>query len=221
MRPHQVRALKLSGKSYCEVPNSLIKLCNIEYLNLDKNFITFSDKDISIISCLKNLKCLILSNNSISTIDKDSIGEMSKSVEILVLRDNKIKNIPIEFAKMKQIQFVDLSNNMLEIYPEALLRMENIRSIWVAFNPIKEVNCNFSHNRMLESISFTRCEILNFSANFPRSIISVSLNGNKINRINFNWENCPDLELLNLTENPKFLLPDKLKLLEDKKILIR
>lgn len=219
--PDQVRALKLREKSLQEVPQELKKITNIEYLNLEKNFITLSKNDIEVISNLRKLKCLVLSSNKISEIDNNSISLMSKSVEILVLRDNKIKKIPNGFARMEQIQFVDLSYNQLESYPEPLLKMRAIHSVWIACNPIKHVDCNFSQNQLLESICFSNCEILSFSAIFPRSISFVSLKNNNIKSIGLNWENCTNLELINLTGNPSLLLPDSAKSLESKDILVR
>ena len=159
---------------------SYIKLNNLIWLNLSKNKI----KDLGFIKkSLKNLKILIVEENSIQDLDKIFFSNL-ENIELLSFNSNNIKSLLLSYrAELKNLTYLSFSNNKISNITELIscFSIPNIKILNLSFNNISNISilCKAKYN------------YLN----------SLFLNNNKINNIDSLQELFPLLEILNLENN--------------------
>lgn len=150
--PEAVKFLNLSGKGLTAVPASVIKLVNLEKLNLSNNKISVLPKELS---GLKKLKSLNLTANaftsfpvvvtSIASLEDFEISFnniLSLPKEITALAKLKrvsaskcgLKKLPAELSKMQQLEIADLSYNDFVSIPAELTGIKNLKTLDLSFN---------------------------------------------------------------------------------------
>ena len=84
---------------------------------------------------------LVLVNNSISTLNKDSFERLAH-LEVIVLSDNKITDIPPgTFRAQKKLTYLDLShNNLSSITGEMLVGLESHTKLKISGNSLQTIS---------------------------------------------------------------------------------
>ena len=113
------------GNKFKEIPNSILNVSSLEYLNLFCNLITTIPNTID---NLKNLTSLDLSSNQVTAIP-DAIANL-KNLTSLDLSDNQITAIPDVIAQLENLTRLNLRKNPLPIPPEILNANNNPKAIF-------------------------------------------------------------------------------------------
>lgn len=143
-----------------ESKDSYIKLIKVRYLDLSYNKI---EKIPSLITKLKNLKCLILRRNLLSILSNDfkllnslvsldlsenkfkAIPECLfelPSLETLNLNVNYIDNLDVQGLIVNSIKYFYLANNNFTQIPHDLAKIKNLNHLALDSNKITEINPN-------------------------------------------------------------------------------
>ncbi|PRQ37438.1 putative protein kinase RLK-Pelle-LRR-XII-1 family [Rosa chinensis] len=164
----KLTGLDLGGNSfYGSIPSSLCASPNLERLVLESNNLTI-DKftpEVNILSCLATLtklRKLWLSDNPLNAMLPFSLGNLSTSLEYMILRNcnmsGKIPNdignlsslifldfglnelsgsIPTTIGRLQKLQVFNLSNNILQGYvPDELCQLKNLGDLLLQGNQL-------------------------------------------------------------------------------------
>lgn len=141
------------------VPDFLSQLSNLTFLELSFNNLTGPIP--SSLSKLSNLRSLRLDRNRLTGPIPDSFGDFGGEDFYLVLSHNQLSGqIPDSLGKKKDFAHIDLSRNKLEGDPNAL----------------------FGSDKTIQVVDLSR-NLLEFDlskVDFPKSLVSLDLNHNKI-----------------------------------------
>ncbi|MBS1651799.1 MAG: leucine-rich repeat domain-containing protein [Bacteroidetes bacterium] len=124
--------LVLRKKKLKEFPLSILRLTNLQYLDLSKNNI----KEIpDSISQLKNLQVLILSKNNLVALPA-TIGSL-QNLKILNVNQNNLTALPYSIGKLSKLNYLDLWSNELDYFPESMkdlieLKWVDLRNILIS-----------------------------------------------------------------------------------------
>ncbi|NCN07924.1 leucine-rich repeat domain-containing protein [Candidatus Falkowbacteria bacterium] len=99
--------LDISNKALTRLPDYIIRLDNLEELNISNNKLTGSLP--AEIKNLSKLKILDLSNNLMTGIPAE-IGQLP-NLEILNLANNQLTGLPYELGNLKNLKTLNLSGN--------------------------------------------------------------------------------------------------------------
>ncbi|GIV27887.1 MAG: hypothetical protein KatS3mg027_1701 [Bacteroidia bacterium] len=223
----QIKSIKQIDISFIEELNIknaikvLKQLPNLETLDLsgiDKlNVIPENIKEI------KNLKTLKINHMDYYFNYKKSLDRLSSlKIKSLYLKnnglDNKHKPLPHSIVKLKELEFIDLSDNFFESLPIELFKLTNLKTIIISHNnnTLQNIGDSIINLKNLEKIDLSN----NWKLNGKQTIISLSklpnlkildLSGCRLDTIPDEIMNFPALEKLILTNNPELNFADLLK----------
>lgn len=123
--------LNLEHNWLSKLPSSCGSLINLKYLHLGNNYITY----LTDISNLKKLKFLTLDNNKLSNIPNLESDELT----ILRINNNMLKYIP-STRRLVNLESFDCHNNMLNMLPEDILLLHNLKRVTVYDNKLDDDN---------------------------------------------------------------------------------
>ncbi|KCZ78721.1 hypothetical protein H311_00241, partial [Anncaliia algerae PRA109] len=153
--------LDLSNNCITELPNEICKLRNLTWLNISHNKLRqlpFSFGD------LNKLEELGLGKNLLESLP--NLNNLSQ-LRILSLFSNKLTSFEIEAFTIKKI---DLSDNLLETFPNCLLNITNLELVNLRNNKIKSINLNNSFNSDLRSIDLSKNQLECIPFKFIKSV---------------------------------------------------
>lgn len=120
-QPDQVIKLSLRKQGLKEFPKDVLKLKNLQYLDLSKNKIeSLPDSIIQ----LKQLQVLIVSKNELVALP-NNIGNLS-NLRYFKAGQNKIARIPFSFGSLEKLEYLDFWDNELDYFPESLNKLVNL-----------------------------------------------------------------------------------------------
>nr|BAE34252.1 unnamed protein product [Mus musculus] len=137
---------------------------------------------------LNDLKRIDLTSNLISEIDEDAFRKLPRLQE-LVLRDNKIKQLP---ELPNTLTFIDISNNRLGrkgIKQEAFKDMYDLHNLYITDNSLDHIPLplpeslralHLQNNDILEMHEDTFCNVKNLTY-VRKALEDIRLDGNPIN----------------------------------------
>ncbi|XP_061196141.1 uncharacterized protein LOC133204431 [Saccostrea echinata] len=208
LQSHSLQTLDISFNRIRNLQQSTFeKLSNILYLNVSHNQIT--DLQFDFLGVIPKLRHLILRNNKIVIIhSKEIYSRYNSSLQLLDLRNNKIKTIlPKALHWLSFLSKLLLSNNSITNTDDYFSRsMKMLVEVDMSFNSISIITDNmFSGLRRLGylNLQHNQIQVLNdFSFSTLTSLQTLNLAFNKIHTINrMAFENMVSLTKLNLTGN--------------------
>ncbi|XP_062583972.1 relaxin receptor 2-like [Saccostrea cucullata] len=208
LQSHSLQTLDISFNRIRNLQQGTFEeLSHILYLNVSHNQIT--DLQMDFLGVLPELRHLILRNSEIVMIhSKEIYSQFNSSLELLDLRNNKIKTIfPKALHWLSSLSNLLLSNNAITNTDDYFSRsMEMLVEVDLSFNSISNITDNmFSGLRRLGYLNLqnNQIQILNdFSFSTLASLQKLNLAFNKIHTINkMAFENMVSLTKLNLTGN--------------------
>lgn len=113
-----------------------------------------------------------------------------EKVESLALIGQKLKKLPKDIVKLKNLKYLDISRNQITALPAELGQLTKLEELNASMNKIEEIH---------DSV-FTL-----------KRLIVLKLRRNKLGRLPASIGNLNRLELLDLNNNPLWLLPRELK----------
>lgn len=120
--PNSVYRLSLRGKKLKTFPMDIIKLINLQELDLSKNKLDSIPNEIGE---LKNLQVLDVSSNNLEYLP-DSIGKL-KNLRKLAAGRNEIVAIPKQIGGAESLEILDLWSNQISIFPDELNKLKKLR----------------------------------------------------------------------------------------------
>ncbi|CRK89702.1 CLUMA_CG003464, isoform A [Clunio marinus] len=120
-----ITRIDVSHNSLTEVPNELLTLISLRYLNLSQNKLNFVPvEDVT---------------TPVKT-KRDKKFEYNVPVlEELYLQDNRLESIPSSLFRLPSLHILDISNNKLQELPFDLWKSPKLRELNVAFNLLKDL----------------------------------------------------------------------------------
>ncbi|XP_027182366.1 probable LRR receptor-like serine/threonine-protein kinase At3g47570 [Coffea eugenioides] len=194
------------------IPDALGDLRLLRFLALYGNNLTSSptSMELSFITSLtkcKNLVYLDLGPNPLNGLLPASIGNLSASLEMLVLETSEIKGtIPSQTGNLTNLLLLDLqSNHLTGGIPTALKNLQNLQGLAVGDNNLNDTLDNLCNLHSLTSVDLTTNK---FSRFLPQcfgnmtSLRDLQLGNNfLVSAIPNSFWNLKDLLQLNLSSN--------------------
>jgi len=142
--PLNLRMLYLDQNNLNDIPQELKRLQHLEVFSIKNNFITEIKHNDFV--RMKYLKYLTLAQNRITTINELALKELV-SLQKLDISDNQIASLNARTfgdmsrsTKVKQLETVKLSNNLLSSIPKFLPR--SVQELWLDSNNINILEWN-------------------------------------------------------------------------------
>ena len=157
------------------------------------------------------------------------------NLTILYINGNKLRTVPANLADIKQLETVDLSNNLISLIPNRFCTLRNLRALNLSGNNLEFLPVGFAQLRQLEELllahnqlaelrdnfgELSKLEILDLSHNrliiLPDSIANFNrleefnLRGNRLKELPATIEQLSSLVLLDLSHNDLKELPNEL-----------
>ena len=120
--PGSVYRLSLRGKKLKAVPLEILKLKNLQELDLSKNKLDSLPNEIG---RLKNLEVLDVSSNKLEYFP-DSIGKL-KNLKKIAAGKNELLAIPPQIGELENLEVLDLWSNQIGIFPDELNNLKKLR----------------------------------------------------------------------------------------------
>ncbi|GAY68466.1 hypothetical protein CUMW_264350 [Citrus unshiu] len=195
--------LDLQDNSFSSfIPNTFGNLRNLEWLNLQDNYLTSSTPELSFLSSLSNCKSLRLiglSNNPLDGIlPKTSVGNLSLSLEDFKMHNCNISGgIPEEISNLTNLITIDLGGNKLN------------GSILITLSKLQKLQgLDLDDNKLEGSISDDICRLA--------ELYELELDGNKLSgSIPACFSNLIALRILSLGSNELTSIPSTFWNLKD------
>ncbi|MEA1954799.1 MAG: leucine-rich repeat-containing protein kinase family protein [Campylobacterota bacterium] len=139
------------------------------------------------------------------------IYELAETLEVLDMSDNQLSSLPDDFAKLKNLKIVFLSNNLFIEFPSVLAQCLKLSMIGIRNNQI--------HTLGEDALPLsTRWLILTDNAleSLPESLGSLKLlqkcmlSGNRLRSLPKSMRACKNLELLRLSANSFETIPEEI-----------
>ncbi|CAL6341707.1 unnamed protein product [Bathycoccus prasinos] len=127
--------LDLSECGLRTVPEEVLRLRNLEFLNLGKNKLHALPDSFA--KDLPNLKILFCLANEFRKVP-DVLGEM-EHLFMLSFKQNRVSEIPEQSLPIASLGWLILSDNEIEVLPKSLGKCRKMRKLMLAGNKIKEL----------------------------------------------------------------------------------
>lgn len=149
-----LRHLQLSNGRNSDLPENLGLFQQIERLNLSYQHYT-AKSNWTELGKLEQLKSLDLSG-SLSRIKKipEEVFKL-KQLEFLYLGDNNLKNLPKDLNSLTQLRVLDLGHNNFKHFPELLLDLPNLDTLIINAQAIDSLPLELLELKQLQKLQVT------------------------------------------------------------------
>ena len=219
VNPTTVKSLDLSDQKLTQLPNDIIKLINLEKIDIGSNpdldlvqafnilkqigslkILWLTDGKIKAIpnniSQLKNLEEIWLDDNELTSFPEPV--KQLKNLKYLKLFSNEIKNLSFKKEELPNLIHIDLCYNKFETFPVQLSALSSLKRIIIWSNSISKIPTSIKRFRNIEEINLESNNLTSLPKQFGQleSIQKLSLRGNKLSDKSIN----PIYKLYNLTD---------------------
>lgn len=134
--PEQIKILDMSYGSIAELPSNFSQLKNLEVCFFSFNLFTKFPEVLS--NCLK-LRVIGFKSCSIAELSENALP---KSLEWLILTDNKLTKLPKSIGKLENLRKLALAGNLLTSLPSEITNCKNLEFIRISANRFQETPFN-------------------------------------------------------------------------------
>ena len=188
-----IKKLSLLSNRIASVENAFSALemsVEIVWLDLTENLLTKLDKfDFGV--KFQNLETLILNDNKISTIERDTFKYMKKLKNLYLIQNNLLDIKNFTFSSLSLLKELDLSNNSIsDLFRETFFGLANLSQLVLNQNYLTHLNdFVFYELSSLEKLQLKSNQIEFVSSNMfncsNSSIIEINLSENRVKSLNF------------------------------------
>jgi len=198
----KVKKLALSGDSLNKFSQQILKLRNLEEIDLESSDNFDVSYAISILAKLKNLKKLWISDIKISGFNR--IADL-KNLEELDLDNVGITALPVEISNLKRLREVNLEDNpqlnMIQVC-DVLSKLETLKALWLGKNKLSTLPEEILELKTLEDLWLDGNEFSEIPAPIKRLKIKyVSFFDNKLTKLDLKTGDFGSLNNINLCYN--------------------
>ena len=222
VNPLIVKSLDLSDKHITQLSNEIIRLTNLEKINIGSNPGLDLSQAFDLLKQIKGLKELVLSSCKIKTIP-DNISQL-RNLEDLSLDDNELAEFPDPIKQLKSLKYLDLFSNKIKklhfkngelsnliyinlcynefkIFPVQLSVLPNLKRIIIWNNSIREIPKGIGRLKNIEEINLEGNNLTSLPRQFGQleSIRKLCLRDNQLSdsriSIIYKLQNLKDLDL--------------------------
>ena len=199
-------------------------LYNLKHLMFKGNHITQIDQKA--FYDLYSLISLSLTDNLISFLPKDLFAHQ-KNLQVLSIRNNKLRKVDYLFKNMTKLQLLNLGNNRIRYIKESFFKqlpairvldlhgnrikhlaaqgfahLPNLRFLILRDNLFGSIEFDFGKNRHLELLDLTNCQLTSVIKKLPHTVSDLRLSENHITEIGqHDFANTKQIRLLVLNHN--------------------
>ncbi|NGX31527.1 MAG: hypothetical protein K940chlam8_00898 [Chlamydiae bacterium] len=197
----RVKRLDLSSSKLTTIPEWVLQLENLEYLNVSNNH--FDAEEVKKVFDMKHVKVLVARNCNLKTedlkgLDKnnlltkldlsanslhvllDQVAQID-SLRQLYLADNNLEGLPVFFNNFRSLDELDLSHNALDEDAFKYMKDIQIRQLDLSYNKIKIIPDYFAKTVLKQNLKVFNTDY-NPVKEFPKSRKVASVGGG------FHWE---------------------------------
>jgi internalin A len=204
--------LNLSNLDLTAIPDSTVRLAQLQSLDLSVNQITTIP---DFLAQLAQLRALYITHNGITAIP-DSLAKLTQ-LQSLSLHDNQITAIPDSLAQLAQLQSLFLFNNQITAIPDSLAQLTQLQGLSLHGNQITAIPDSLAQLTQLQSLDLSGNQITAIPDSLARltQLQSLDLSGNQITTIPDSLAQLTQLQSLDLSGNQITTIPDSLAALEN------
>ncbi len=194
-------AYKLSSiNEIISKPSQLIKLSNLQLLNLENNKLTQLGPEFAYLS---NMYIMVSKKNPITYIDPAFASKTS--LLYLELYDTKLDSLPREIEQMGGLELLRIVGNSTDTLriSDSIKRMVNLREITIRDANLYNFPSFICRSKKLEVVSLVNCKVdsIPFEIQWMENLKVLNLQGNNIKQIPYWIKYCKNLEVLILKNN--------------------
>lgn len=107
------------------------------------------------------------------------------STKTLILRDCNLRVIPKEIFKLENLEYLDLSINLIKNIPDDISKLHNLRDLSICYNLLDNVNPSISKLENLEKLWFldNRIKVIPNELCDLKSLVEINITGNPIKNL--------------------------------------
>lgn len=195
---NQIEFIDLSNNAISELPDDFFRLTNLKNINLSCNvFAEIPD----VLSQMPKIDCLNLCNNPINVFPY-WLCKM-QALKSLSLGFNGTRDLPDYISEIEGLEELALVGFQLQNIPEFIYKIKNLKILCLHHNWIETIPSQISSLGKLNKLLIGNNKISYLSENIyeMKFLNVVDLSGNKINNISKDISQMEDLETLNLGGN--------------------
>uniref|UniRef100_A0A3Q0QRF2 Leucine rich repeat containing 58 n=1 Tax=Amphilophus citrinellus TaxID=61819 RepID=A0A3Q0QRF2_AMPCI len=134
-RKRDTKQLYLNYNRLASLPSSVTFFCNLEFLDISNNGLSFMCEDIT---RLTKLKTLVAKNNRL---DEFSLPKEfgSLPLEVLNFSGNRFEEIPLQCTKLLRLQSLSLGGNRLKSIPAEIENLTSLEMLYLGGNLISAI----------------------------------------------------------------------------------
>ncbi|CAG2231436.1 LRSAM1 [Mytilus edulis] len=135
-----------------EIPDDLYSACNYlqkEALLLNNNWLSGIDKPDRL-NDFRTLRVLDLHHNEIKNLP-ENIHQL-ENLQVLNLENNKLSKLPSSIGKLRHLQTLNIKSNRLHSFPEEICNLKSLRTLDISGNKIVRLSKQFYKVRTLETL---------------------------------------------------------------------
>jgi Leucine-rich repeat (LRR) protein len=171
---------------------------------LDLSLNQLSELPMTMLS-LKSLTWLSLNDNQLSA--SEVIWQLPQLTHLFVTK-NKLTQLPSEIH-CTQLQVLDLSENLLETFPTAILQLSTLRELRISNNQLTQLPDEIEQLQALQELNLASNLLKDVPSSLQRvnTLRSLSLSDNQLDHVSSSIYLCTNLTMLNLVGNQLTELP--------------
>ncbi|EZA47997.1 Lutropin-choriogonadotropic hormone receptor [Ooceraea biroi] len=193
-----------------ELSRRAVALVNVTKIDLTNNSIT--DIPIRAFHQFPNLEILLLRRNHLRIIHDDAFTSL-ENLRVLELDENDLTTIPAAVANLRSLEELSVSNNRVQrLAKDALHRANNLQSLDLRGNPIKDIHGDtFRNLGKLRKLILSNVKELRLFPNLTgtTSLEVLRLDRSQLKEVPPNLcQQCPKLKSLDVKSNHLTEIPD-------------
>lgn len=140
----------------------------------------------------------------------EQIAEL-KRLQILILDDNYLTQIPNKISNLKKLQIIRANNNSLENLPQNIGLLSNLEEISVSFNNISSIPNSITNAANLKILNIDHNLLSDININWSKlsKLVILNISNNNISQIPASIGNIESLISLDISNNPISILPEE------------
>ena len=210
-----VRYLSLTDGNLIDLPIDLLKLKNLEEIDIEKNPNLDIQQVINLLADFSKLKKIFISDVKHLIIPKE-IGRLKK-LEELDLSNDELTQLPIEILQLKKLKEIDIGSDPslnLSQTLSLLSQIKSLRVLWLSNDKLTDIPEEISGFNNLEDLWLDGNEFTTIPESVKKLHIKyLSLFDNHIKQISLERGDLSNLSNINLCYNEFQVFPIQLSIL--------